>query len=72
MLKGLVTRAGFLGWMAEPMFDAERRAGLIDALPIPTAPRRRETLTAFRRRRGLLPGPAARLVEELRRIAAAG
>ncbi len=71
VLKGLITRAGFLSWMAEPMFDAERAAGLIDSLPIPGAVVER-TLTAFRRRRGLLPGPAARLVDELRAIAAAG
>ncbi len=68
-LKSLVARAGFLSWMAEPMYDAERRAGLIDALPIPGAEATR-SLTAFRRRRGILPAPAAKLVEELRRSTA--
>lgn len=31
-LKSLVAHAGFLSWMEEPMFDDERRGGLIDAL----------------------------------------
>ncbi len=69
VLKSLVTRAGFLSWLAEPMYDAERRAGLIDALPIAGAVATRR-LTAFHRRQGILPGPAAKLVQELRQIAA--
>lgn len=69
VLKSLVTRAGFLSWMTGPMYDAERKAGLIDALPLPDFEARR-SLTAFRRRHGILPGPAVKLVEELRKIAA--
>jgi DNA-binding transcriptional LysR family regulator len=68
MLKSLVTGAGFLSWMAAPIWDAERQAGLIRALPLPAYEARR-TLSAFRRRRGLLPAPAQKLVEELRRRA---
>jgi DNA-binding transcriptional LysR family regulator len=64
-LKSLIARSGFFGWMAEPMYDADRRAGLIDSLPIPGASARR-TLTAFRRRMGILPGPSAKLLDELR------
>lgn len=67
-LKALITRAGFLSWMAEPIYDAERSAGLIDKLPLPGVVGTR-TLTAFRRRKGILPGPAAKLVEQLRLIA---
>ena len=67
MLKGLVVQAGFLCWMAEPIWQADGAAGGIDALPLPEvlAPRR---LGAFRRRQGLLPGPAAKLVDELRTV----
>lgn len=65
VLKSLIMRAGFLGWMAEPIWDAERSAGQIRALPLRGVVGRRR-LTAFRRRQGLLPGPAARLVEALR------
>jgi DNA-binding transcriptional LysR family regulator len=50
-LKSLIGHSGFLGWMPAPMYDAERKAGLIDALDIPGASDRR-TLTAFRRRAG--------------------
>jgi DNA-binding transcriptional LysR family regulator len=65
VLKSLVTRAGFVSWMAAPIWDAERAAGLIDALPIPGIDARR-TLSAFRRRQGLLPVPAQKLVDALK------
>lgn len=65
VLKSLVTQCGFLSWMPEPMYETDRQAGLIDALTIPGASRTR-TLTAFRRRMGILPGPAIKLLEELR------
>jgi DNA-binding transcriptional LysR family regulator len=68
-LKSLIGRSDFLGWMPAPMYDAERRAGLIDALDIPGASDKR-TLTAFRRRAGMLPSPAAKLLEELRALTA--
>lgn len=70
VLKSLVINAGFISWMAAPMYDVERRAGLVDALPIEGAHAER-TLSAFRRRDGLLPGPAVKLVEALRSIAQA-
>jgi DNA-binding transcriptional LysR family regulator len=68
-LKSLVERSGFLSWMAEPMIDAERRAGVITPLPIPGLVARR-TLTAFRRRHGILPSPAVKLLEALRELTA--
>ena len=67
VLKSLIAQSGFLGWMPEPMYDAERRAGLMDALPIADASDTR-TLTAFRRRSGILPAPAGKLLEELRKL----
>jgi DNA-binding transcriptional LysR family regulator len=69
VLKSLVVDSGFLSWMAEPMFEPERRAGLIAALPIPGV-RGNRTLTAFRRRRGLLPAPTVKFLDELRKLAA--
>ncbi len=68
MLKSLVECSGFLSWMAEPMYRAERRAGVFDTLEMPGVVGRR-TLTVFRRRHGILPGPAAKLLEALRRHA---
>ena len=67
VLKSLIGQGGFLGWMPEPMYDAERKAGLMDALPIAGASDTR-TLTAFRRRAGILPGPCVKLLEELRKL----
>lgn len=67
VLKSLITRAGFVSWMAEPIWTAERTAGLIDALPIEGAVATR-TLTAFRRRQGTLPSPVTKLIDELRRL----
>jgi len=69
VLKSLVTRSGFLGWMPESVYDAERRARLVNLLDIPGATSVR-TLTAFKRRLGILPGPAAQLLLEIRRLAA--
>jgi DNA-binding transcriptional LysR family regulator len=67
VLKSLVTDSQFLSWRPSTMYLAEQTAGLVDALPIPgiNASRR---LTAFRRRRGLLPSPSVKLLEELRRL----
>ena len=69
-LKSLVAQSGFLRWMAEPMVEAERKAGVIDILDIPGGVGTR-TLTAFRRRQGILPGPAVKLLEALRQLTAA-
>lgn len=66
-LKSLITHAGFLCWMAGPMFEDERRVKLIDALPIPDLATERK-LTVFRRRDGILPEPAVKLLEEIRQI----
>lgn len=70
-MKSLMIHAGFVGWMAGPMFEDDRRAGLIDALPTPALGAGR-TLTAFRRRDGILPGPAVKLLDELRKIGKVG
>lgn len=69
VLKSLITRAGFVSWMAEPICDAERMAGLIAPLPLADAVCLR-TLAVFRRREGTLPTPAAMLVQALRDVAA--
>jgi DNA-binding transcriptional LysR family regulator len=65
VLKSLVSNSGFLSWMGEPMYDTERKARVIAALDIPGASATR-ALTAFRRRSGMLPGPAIKLLDELR------
>jgi DNA-binding transcriptional LysR family regulator len=69
VLKSMVARCGFLTWMPEPMYDVEAKARVMDTLPIPTV-RATRTLTAFRRRQGILPSPAVKLLDELRRLTA--
>jgi DNA-binding transcriptional LysR family regulator len=67
VIKSLIMHSGFLSWMPEPMFEYERNAGLFMAVPLPGGTDKR-TLTAFRRSQGILPQPAARLLDELRRL----
>lgn len=70
VLKSLVARSGFLSWMAEPMYVTESKAGVFDTLELPGVVGRR-TLTAFRRRYGILPSPAIKLLEQLRQLTSA-
>lgn len=65
LIKSLVARCGFVAWMSEPMYDTEKAAGILDALPVEGFEAAR-TLTAFRRRQGVLPPPALKLLDELR------
>lgn len=67
VLKSLVARCGFVSWMAEPMYDTERRAGIVDALDIEGLDAQ-QILTAFRRRQGIMPTPAVKLLDELRHL----
>ena len=67
VLKSLVIDAEFLSRMTAPMSAAERRAGLVSALPIPDLHAVR-TLTVCRRRQGILPAPAGKLIEQLRNV----
>jgi DNA-binding transcriptional LysR family regulator len=67
VLKSLIGHSGFLGWMPTPMFSAEFQTGLITPLPLSNASDVR-TLTAFRRRQGLLPAPAKQFLEQLRKL----
>ena len=69
VLKSLVSRSGFLSWMAEPMYVTESKSGVFDTLLLPGVVGRR-TLTAFRRRHGVLPSPAVKLLEQLRQLTA--
>ena len=71
VLKSLVVECSFLSWMPEPMYDSESKAGIMGTLPIPGISAAR-TLTAFQRRNGILPRPAARLLEELRSLTERG
>lgn len=67
--KSLVTRSGFLIWIAEPMYVIESKAGVFDTLQVPGVVGRRK-LTAFRRRHGILPSPAMKLLEQSSQLTA--
>lgn len=67
MMKSLIAYSGFLSWQNEPTYEAERKAGLIESLPLRGAKATR-TLLAFRRRQGILPTSAVKLIEELRAL----
>jgi len=70
-IKSMVAHAGFLSWMPQPMYEAERAAGMADTLHIPGVGLQRR-LMVFRRSKGILPQPAVKLLDELRLIAAEG
>jgi hypothetical protein len=55
--------------MDEPMYVTESKADVFDTLELPGVVGRR-TSTAFRRRKGLLPNPAVKLLEQLRQLTA--
>jgi len=68
-IKSLVAHSGFLAWMPNPTMKAELTAGWVAPLPVPGAQDQR-TLTTFRRRGGILPRPAERLLGLLRAMSA--
>jgi len=65
VIKALVARTRFLGWLPEPLFAAEESAGLIRKLPVAqlSMPRR---FFVFRRRRSAIPPPVQKFLEALR------
>jgi len=65
LIKSLVVHAGFLGWCPRSMFETEQKAGLVAEVPVAGGASQR-VLTVFRRRQGVLPRPAVKLLEVLR------
>lgn len=65
VIKALVARTRFLGWLPEPLFAAEESAGLIRKLAVAqmSVPRR---FFVFRRRRSAIPPPVQKFLEALR------
>jgi DNA-binding transcriptional LysR family regulator len=61
----MVAKTHFLGWLPEPLFAAERAAGLIKTLSVEgMSPQRR--FFVFRRRRNFMPPPVVKFLEALR------
>lgn len=68
LLKSLVAHAGFVSWLTAPMYEAEKRAGWIHELSVDGLDHLR-TFKVYHRREGILPTPAMRFLEEVRKQA---
>ena len=64
LLKSMVVHANLVSWLTTPMYEAERLAQQIYPLDVPGLSETR-SFTVFRRRNGVLPSPASRLVDEI-------
>lgn len=64
VIKALVARTRFLGWLPEPLFAAEESAGLIRRLPVKHMSLTRRFFV-YRRRRSSIPPPLQRFLEAL-------
>jgi len=65
VIKALVARTKFLGWLPEPLFAAEESAGLLKRLTVKQLSMTRKFFV-FRRRRSAIPAPVERFLEALR------
>lgn len=64
VIKAMVAKTHFLGWLPQPLFAAEQAAGLIKALDVAgMAPQRR--FFVYRRRRNFMPPPVVKFLESL-------
>ena len=69
VIKAMVAKTHFLGWLPEPLFAAEQAAGLIRALRVKEMdPQRR--FFVFRRRRNFMPPPVVKFLDALKTIEA--
>lgn len=69
-IKAMVARTRFLGWLPEPLFAAERDAGLIKPLAVEALHVSRR-FYVYRRRQNFVAPPVSRFLEELRNVGAA-
>jgi DNA-binding transcriptional LysR family regulator len=64
VIKAMVAKTHFLGWLPQPLFAAEQAAGLIKALTVAgMSPQRR--FFVYRRRRNFMPPPVVKFLESL-------
>jgi DNA-binding transcriptional LysR family regulator len=67
VIKAMVAKTNYLGWLPEPLFATEQAAGLILPLPVrEMTPQRR--FFVFRRRRNFMPPPVVKFLEALRSV----
>jgi DNA-binding transcriptional LysR family regulator len=64
VIKAMVAKTHYLGWLPQPLFASEQAAGLIKALPVRDMDPQRK-FYVFRRRRNLVSPPVAKFLEAL-------
>lgn len=64
VIKAMVARTSYLGWLPEPLFATEQAAGLIKPLPVKEFASQRRFFV-YRRRRSFMPPPVLKFLEAL-------
>jgi DNA-binding transcriptional LysR family regulator len=67
VIKAMVARTNYLGWLPEPLFAAEQAAGLIKPLHVEEMETRRRFFV-YRRRRTFMPPPVQKFLETLAEV----
>jgi DNA-binding transcriptional LysR family regulator len=67
VIKAMVAKTHFLGWLPEPLFAAEQAAGLIRALAVKEMDMQRRFFV-YRRRRNFMPPPVVKFLESLKTL----
>ena len=67
VIKAMVAKTHFLGWLPEPLFAAEQSAGLIRALAVKEMDMQRRFFV-YRRRRNFMPPPVIKFLEALKTL----
>jgi DNA-binding transcriptional LysR family regulator len=64
VIKAMVAQTRFLGWLPQPLFATEQKAGLIRPLPLKEMASERRFFV-YRRRRSVMPPPLSKFLELL-------
>jgi DNA-binding transcriptional LysR family regulator len=67
VIKAMVARTHYLGWLPEPLFASEQAAGLVKRLHVEEMESRRRFFI-YRRRRSFIPPPVQKFLETLTEI----
>jgi DNA-binding transcriptional LysR family regulator len=67
VIKAMVARTNYLGWLPEPLFAAEQAAGIIKRLHVEEMETRRRFFV-YRRRRTFMPPPVQKFLETLAEV----
>jgi len=65
VIKAMIARLGYVGWLPEPLIAVEQAAGLLRPLPVPELAVQRR-FYVYKRRRNVTPPPVQKFLEALR------